>query len=343
MGTKSSQTPQILIKCDIGRFRRRFADSRSHADLCVLCYQNLEFFSSMDSSIFVPDYLNDLTLCSARQEILLPPTEKSRPQPSGFGRSVQLFDVSGYEYLNPMETHRAVSGSPYTLDDYSIHHLPCFDKFLSIPESIPPIEFDQFVSDCVLLPGYLVVPSCTDSTSTDNWQMYQPPLCSTATIESFNKGRQQQVPFETATLTATESFGSPMTLALEGGHAVGIDNSYQPKYFASPGCPMAAAKYNNAAEGRVTRAKDLSIAQRKMAQARSQAKYLRSTKGRMNRAITNSRYHAYSKAKMGGCSEKLAREKGELAAKKREQRYIIESRQNFSVTLMENSKMPEII
>ena len=46
---------------------------------------------------------------------------------------------------------------------------------------------------------------------------------------------------------------------------------------------------------------------------------------------------------MGGCSEKLAREKGELAAKKREQRYIIESRQNFSVTLMENSKMPEII
>ena len=296
----------------------------------------------MDSCNFVPDYLNDFSYCSARQEILLPPTEKSRPQPSGFGCSAQHFDVSGYEYLNRMETHQAVSGSPYTLDDYSIHHLPDFDNFLSIPESMPPIEFDQFVSDCVLVPGYLIVPSCTDSTSTDNWQMYQPPLCSTATIEPFNKGRQQQVPTETATLTATESFGCPITHALEGGHAFGIDNSCQPKYFTSPGCPMAAAKHNNAAEGRVTRAKCLSVAQRKMAQVRSQAKYVRSAKGRMNRAITNSRYHAYSKAKMEGFNEKLAREKGELAAKKREQRYI-ESRQNFSVTLMENSKMPEII
>lgn len=262
----------------------------------------------MDSSHLVPGYPDYLSCCSQKQEARLPLTDKPSPCASGFGCSVQILDVLDYECLNRRETHQATQDSPYTLDNYSIDHLPAVDECLSFLGSISPIESDQFVSDCASVPEYLTFPPNADSTSIDNWQMPRPPLCSTAAVEQFNK-ITQQFPTGTATLTAIESFGSPTSLAAKGVHTLGIGKS------------------SHSAKGKRTRANYLSIDKRKMAQARSQAKFNASAKGRMSRAKTNARYHAYSKAKMEGFSEELAREKGEVAARERERRYVIESQQ----------------
>ncbi len=281
----------------------------------------------MDSSHLVRGYLNDLSCCSERQNTLLPPTEKPSSLPSGSGSSVHILNVFDYECLNCKETHRATPDSLYTLDDYSIDHLPAVDIFLSIPESIPPIQSDQFIPGWSSVPEYPAFPACADSTSTDNRQMSRLPLCSTATVEEFNKVTQQQVPTETATLTAIESFGS--SIPQEGVHDLRISNSRQTECFTSLRSRMTKAKYNNSANGRRTEANYLSIDKKKMSQARRQAKFRASAKGRMSRAKSNARYHAYSKAKMEGFSEELAREKGEAAAKERERRYLIESPQTF--------------
>ena len=257
----------------------------------------------------------------------MPPTEKPSSHLSGSGSSVQILNVFDYECLNCKETHRATPDPLYKLDDYSIDHLPAVDIFLSIPESIPPIQSDQFIPDWASVPEYPTFPACAYSTSTDNRQMSQPPLCLTATVEEFNKVTQQQVPTETATLTAIESFSS--STPHEGVHDLGISNSRQTECFSFLGCRMTKAKYNNSANGRRTEANYLSIDKKKIAEARRQAKFRASAKGRMSRAKTNARYHAYSKAKMEGFSEELAREKGEVAAKERERRYLIESPQTF--------------
>lgn len=264
----------------------------------------------MDSSHLVPGYLDCLSCCSGKQETRLPLTDEPSPCASGFGCSVQILDVFDYECLIRKETHQATQDSPYTLDDYSIDHLPAVGEYLSFSGSISPIESDQFVSDCASVPEYLTFPAYADSTSIDNWQMSRPPLCSTAAVEQLNK-ITQQFPTGTATLTAIESFGSPTPLAAKGVDALGTGKS------------------SHSAKGKRTRANYLSIDKRKMAQARNQAKFKASAKGRMSRAKTNARYHAYSKAKMEGFSEELAREKGEVAAKERERRYVIESQQTF--------------
>ena len=273
----------------------------------------------MDS--VVPGYLNDLSCCSGWQDSLLPLTEIPASHPSEFGYSVQILNMFDYERIDRKETYQATPDSLYSLDDYLIGHLPAVDKFLPIPDSIPPIQSEQFIPDCAFVPEYLTVPACTDSTSTDNRQMSRPLLCSTATVEQLNKDTQQQVPTETATLTATKSFGSPTPPVLEGGQALGIGNSSQTKLLTSPRCKMA--------KGRGGRANYLSTDKRKMAQARRQAKYCTSVNGRMSRVISNARYHAYSKAKRGGFSEGFAREKGEAAAKERQRRFIIEFQQSF--------------
>lgn len=128
------------------------------------------------------------------------------------------------------------------------------------------------------------------------------PTESELSVGPLNKDTQHQVLTESVKYAVTEycSSGEPArhSQARKASRA-----RAQARYFASDKGKRALARYAASAKGKITKAK-------------RQAKYEATDKGRWHRSIANTKFRAYRLAINKGLSEELAREKGELAAKK---------------------------
>ena len=164
-------------------------------------------------------------------------------------------------------------------------------------------------------------------------------------VGRLNKDKQPQIPIENLKSKSTESFISEelVPIAHEEVRASGRSMTRQAKYARSEKGKARLAEYNASDKARVARAKYNASDKARVARAKYEAsdkgrarhlKYLISRKGKMNRPISQAKYARTKKGKMAykicsvksyyyrtalkqGLSEKLAREKGEIAANKK--------------------------
>lgn len=164
-------------------------------------------------------------------------------------------------------------------------------------------------------------------------------------VGRLNKDKQPQTPIENLKLKSTESFISEelVPIAHEEVRASGRSMTKQAKYARSEEGKARRVEYNASDRARTARAKYNATDKARVARAKYEAsekararrlKYLGSRKGRMNRPISQAKYTRSKKGKMAqkicsvrsyyyraalkqGLSEKLAREKGEIAANKK--------------------------
>ena len=282
----------------------------------------------MNSFYSAPDFMTDYSCWPGGQETHLPPTEESSSPLSGFGYSVQMLGSDDSGYINQQERRQEMPDPSCSLSDYSILHLSSIGDFVVFPKSVLAKDSDGIV------PGYFFEAEsvddleCTDSTPTDQRQTAQAPKC--LTTESLNKATPQPVATETVKFAAPESVVSSAPATLEKACVLATGDSSQANYAKSLRRRMTQAKYIGSVKGKKTRTQYSASARAKMSRAnyvatergllsklKCQAKYLSSTKGRMRRAISNARSGAYRTALKQGYCEELAREKGELAAKRR--------------------------
>lgn len=121
-------------------------------------------------------------------------------------------------------------------------------------------------------------------------------------VGPLNKETQHQVLTESVKYTVTESSSSGEPAQASQAHKASKARA-QARYFASDKGKRALARYAASDKGKKTKAK-------------RQAKYEATAKGKWHRLIASTKYRAYRLALSKGLSEKLAREKGELAAKR---------------------------
>lgn len=151
-------------------------------------------------------------------------------------------------------------------------------------------------------------------------------------VGRLNKDKQPRIPIENLKLKATESFISEelVPIAHEEVCALGRSMTRQAKYArsekgkarravynASDKVRVARAKYEASDKGRARHLKYVLSRKGKMNRPISQAKYARSKKGKMAHKICSVKSYYYRTALKQGLSEKLAREKGEIAASKK--------------------------
>ena len=214
-----------------------------------------------------------------------------------------------------------------SLSDYSILHLSSIGDFVVFPKSVLAKDPDEIVPGSFFESESVDDLECTDSTPTDQQQTAHAPKCSTT--ESLNRATPQPVATETVKFAAPESVVSSAPATLEKAYVLGTGDSSQANYAKSLRRRMTQAKYIASVKGKKTRARYSASARAKTSRAnyvatergqlsklKCQAKYLSSTKGRMRRAISNAKSGAYRTALKQGYCEELAREKGELAAKR---------------------------
>ena len=170
-------------------------------------------------------------------------------------------------------------------------------------------------------------------------------------VKWLSKNTQQQVPTEAVKFQVTDSLGvgGPTHLALEDGYVSGTSktsqtadiasnknkashNSKQAKYARTDKGKAARARYNASDKGKASHDKkqakyartDKGKAARarynasdkgRAAKARYLAKYNMSDITKIRKAVRYTKWYAYQTALKKGYSEKLARNKGELAAK----------------------------
>ena len=138
-------------------------------------------------------------------------------------------------------------------------------------------------------------------------------------VKWLSKNTQQQVPTEAVKFQVTDSLGvgGPTHLALEDGYVSSKTSqtaditsnknkashiSKQAKYARTDKGKAARARYNASDKGRAAKAKYL-------------AKYNMSDIRKIRKAVSYTKWYTYQAALKKGYSEKLARNKGELAAK----------------------------
>lgn len=279
----------------------------------------------MNSFYSAPYFMTDYSCWPGVQETHLSPTEESSSSLSGFGYSVQMLGSDDSGYINQQVTHQEMADPSCSLGDYSILHLSSIGDFVVLPKSVLPKDPDETV------PGYFFESEsvddleCTDSTPTDQQQTARVPRC--LTTEPLNKETPQPVATETDKFAAPESVVSsaPATkanvLATGDSSQANYANSLrrrmtQAKYIGSVKGKKNRAQYNASARAKMSRANYVATEKGRLSKLKCQAKYLSSTKGRMSRAISNARSGAYRTALKQGYCEELAREKGELAAKR---------------------------
>lgn len=193
------------------------------------------------------------------------------------GYSVDIHDSSLDEYFNQEVTNQEPP-SPRSLNDFSISHLP----------------FAENASTHFSLPSTLLV----------------------AVVGPLNKNTQQPGHTVTSGFTVTESScsGDPQPPAPEVASASEKRKTNkaknQAKYVASEKGKASRARYFRSEKGKASKARYAS-SDKGLA---NKAKYNLSDKAKAYRAIRNARSNAYKSAIRKGFSEKLAREKGELAA-----------------------------
>ena len=260
--------------------------------------------------------MTDCSCWPAGHEPHLSPTEESNSPLSGFGYSVQMLDSDDSGYFDQQLTHQDMPDFSCSLRDYSILDLSSIDGCGLFPELVSPQGPDDIMPDHFCQPESVDDLECTDSTLTDQQQTARAPGCLTA--ESLTKETPQSVATDTF-VVAPESVVSPTPPAKACVLATG--DSSQVNYAKSSRW-INQSRYNKTVKGKKTRANYLASERGRLSKAKCQAKYLSSAKGRMRRAITNARSGAYRTALNRGYCEELAREKGELAAKRREIRFI---------------------
>ena len=128
-----------------------------------------------------------------------------------------------------------------------------------------------------------------------------PPSESELLVGPLNKDKQHQGLTESVKYAETESSRSSEP-ACPSQHKTSRARA-QARYFASDKGKRALARYATSDKGKISK-------------ARRQAKYEATEKGKLRRSIANTKSRAYRLAIRKGLSEELAREKGELAAKK---------------------------
>ena len=127
-------------------------------------------------------------------------------------------------------------------------------------------------------------------------------------VKWLSKNTQQPVATETVEFQATDSsgVGGPTPLALEDGYVSGTSKTSQTAYVTSNKGKTSHtnryAKYNTSDKGKAVKANYLE-------------KCKMSDIAKMRKAVRCAKWYAYRTALKKGYSEKLARNKGELAAK----------------------------
>ena len=121
-------------------------------------------------------------------------------------------------------------------------------------------------------------------------------------VGPLNKETQHQVLTESVKYAVTESSSSGEPAQASQAHKTNRARA-QARYLASDKGKRALARYAASDKGKITKAK-------------RQAKYEATAKGKWHRLIASTKFRAYRSAISKGLSEKLAREIGELAAKR---------------------------
>ena len=140
-------------------------------------------------------------------------------------------------------------------------------------------------------------------------------------VKWLSKNTQQPVATETVEFQATDSsgVGGPTPLALEDGYVSGTSKTSQTAYVTSNKGKTSHtnryAKYARSVKGKVTKAKYNTSDKGKAVKANYLEKCKMSDIAKMRKAVRCAKWYAYRTALKKGYSEKLARNKGELAAK----------------------------
>ncbi|MGI2029566.1 hypothetical protein [Endozoicomonas acroporae] len=207
------------------------------------------------------------------------------------GYSVHRHDSSLDEYFNQEVTNQEPP-YPRSLNDFSISHLPFAENASAHFSQLPPrpVAVVRPLNKNTQQPGHTVTSGFTgtESSSSDEPQPPAPEVASASEKRKTNKAKKQT------------------------------------KYVASEKAKLRRARYLRSEKGKESKARYASSAKGRASQARyylsdtrkeSMAKYKASDKAKAYRAIRNARSNTYKSAIRKGFSEKLAREKGELAAK----------------------------
>ena len=150
-------------------------------------------------------------------------------------------------------------------------------------------------------------------------QFFDCPLASHTESEllvgPLNKETQHQVLTESVKYAVTESSSSGEPAQASQAHKTNRARA-QARYLASDKGKRALARYAASDKGKRALARYAASDKGKITKAKRQAKYEATAKGKWHRLIASTKFRAYRSAISKGLSEKLAREIGELAAKR---------------------------
>ncbi|MGO0308272.1 hypothetical protein ACTL6P_17000 [Endozoicomonas acroporae] len=262
------------------------------------------------------------------------------------GNYVQIVNSPHDRYINKDVTNQDMpSSTPRSLNDFSISDSPSTEDKPPFPGFYLQADLDAIVP-CDVPRNAADDFTKTDLTPRSSQQIAQqlpsqnasvsfsqPSSRPVAVVDPLNTAAQQQACKETGRLRLTEPSGSGAPLLVSPNFQRGRPKqaNSKAKYATSDkrraSMARSAAKHAKTEKGKASRARyaktDKGKACRaKYAQsqkgrannARSLAKYAQTAKGMETRAICNARSNAYKTALKKGSSEKVAREKGELAA-----------------------------
>ena len=284
----------------------------------------MKFYYSMNSYDLKPSVILD---SSCFPQLYEEPLASETSSLCGFGYSVQMLDIHDCGYLDQQVTNQGARSSIRGQYGNSIDDL---DETISSFPSAKPVYDTNVLSTNSHRTNHQL-PQSSDTVS-------QPSL--PFTLGSLNNSTLGQAPTGTVQCEATGSECSvePFPLLLEEVTASCIGRMRlarsKAKYAESAASKISKAKYAKSAIGMLTQAR---IQARynaspsgKASRARINAKYSASEKGKKTRARYNAsvkgqvtlaikyaKLSAYRSGSKKGLSEELAREKGNLAARKK--------------------------
>ncbi|MBO9480585.1 hypothetical protein [Salinisphaera sp. G21_0] len=163
-----------------------------------------------------------------------------------------------------------------------------------------------------------------------------------AVVDPWNTATQQQACKETGWLKVTEPYdsGEPLLVSRKGVCTFERRRPNQAKSKAKYATSekrreahaRSAAKHAKTDKGKASRAKYAKSQKGRANNNRCVAKYVQTAKGKAIKAICNARSNAYRAALKKGFSEKVAREKGELAANAKKAELSITSLSSYAFT-----------
>ena len=264
----------------------------------------------MNSFDLAQDFIPDYSCLQGWQELLSPPTEKSRSYLSGSGYSVGTIDLADAGSLGLAETSQVASGSSRTLDDISISHSPPDSEIMLVKRPNNNTQH-QLLTETVEF-------AVTESSRSDEPVPLAPdevcmsPACKAGMGKYTWADQANRASIRVGSFAAVEGNKAKV----KGTPYAELRKSHQ-KYQATDKARKKEASYRISDRRKRARAKYASSEKGKLSAAKSLARYSATIQGKLARSVANAKYNAYRAALSEGLSEELAREKSELAAKKR--------------------------